>query len=118
MKSNNESQSAQEHTMSTNLKVFTNEDDALLFWSISEPIDGCRGFAIARRKKSPQGEETEDFLLNRMGFENEEVATKPEEGQKVVTKPSTEWPFQRFSWTDHVANTGDTVSYQAIPVIR
>ena len=41
--------------MSTKMKVFTNEDDALLFWSISEPIDECRGFAIARRNKSPKG---------------------------------------------------------------
>jgi len=98
--------------------VYTNEDDALLFWSISEPIDRCRGFAIARRKKDPKGKKTEEFLLNRMGFENEEVAAKPEEGQEAVAKPSTEWPFQRFSWTDHDANTGDTVSYQVIPVIR
>ena len=53
-----------------------------------------------------------------MGFENEEVMDKPEEGQNVVMKPSTEWPFQRFSWTDHVANTGDSVSYRVMPVIR
>ena len=100
--------------MTTKLRVFTNEDDALLFWSIPEPIGGCRGFAIARQKETPEGDKTEDFLLNRMGFENEEVAAKPEEGQEVVTKPSTEWPFQRFSWTDHDANTGDTVSYRVI----
>jgi hypothetical protein len=23
-----------------------------------------------------------------------------------------------FSWTDHDANTGDTVSYQVIPIVR
>ena len=38
--------------MPTQLKVYTNEDDALLFWSIAGPIDGCRGFAIRRHKKS------------------------------------------------------------------
>jgi phosphatidylserine/phosphatidylglycerophosphate/cardiolipin synthase-like enzyme len=104
--------------MPTKLKVYTNEDDALLFWSISKPIDGCRGFAIARRKKDPDGRQTEDFLMNRTGFENEEVVAKPEEGQEMVMKPSTEWPFQRFSWTDHEANTEDTVSYRVIPVVR
>ncbi len=104
--------------MPVKLKVYTNEDDALLFWSISEPIDACRGFAIARRKKDPKGKKTEDFLPNRTGFEHEEVAAKPEEGQEAVTKPSTDWPFQRFSWTDHDANTGDTVSYRVVPVIR
>lgn len=104
--------------MSTKLKVYTNEDDALLFWSIPEPIAGCRGFAIKRRKKDPKGKKTEDFLPNRMGFENEKIDATPEAGQEAVLKPSTEWPFQRFSWTDHDANTGDTVAYSVIPVIR
>jgi len=37
--------------MPTKLKVYTNEDDALLFWSILQPIPECRGFAIKRRIK-------------------------------------------------------------------
>jgi phosphatidylserine/phosphatidylglycerophosphate/cardiolipin synthase-like enzyme len=104
--------------VATHLKAYTNEDDALLFWSIATPINECRGFAIARRKEDPKGKKTEDFLLNRMGFENEAVTATPGEGQEIVAKPSTEWPFQRFSWTDHEANTGDTVSYRVVPVIR
>lgn len=104
--------------MSTKLKVYVNEDDALLFWSIAAPIAGCRGFAIARRRRDPHGKTTDDFLPNRMGFENEPVPAKPEEGQESVVRPSSQWPFQRFSWTDHDANTGDTVSYRVIPVIR
>src|SRR3954451_15991723 len=105
--------------MSTKLKVYADEDDTLLFWSIPQPIPGCRGFAIARRKRNAQGKKTEDFLLNRTGFENEKVAVQPEkEDQAAVVKPSTEWPFQRFSWTDHDANTGDTVSYRVVPIIR
>jgi phosphatidylserine/phosphatidylglycerophosphate/cardiolipin synthase-like enzyme len=104
--------------MSTKLKVYTNEDDALLFWSIPGPIKGCRGFAIRRRKTDPEGKKTEVFLPNRMGFEGEPEPAKPEEGQQAVMKPSTEWPFQRFSWTDHDADTGDTVSYRVIPVVR
>jgi phosphatidylserine/phosphatidylglycerophosphate/cardiolipin synthase-like enzyme len=104
--------------MSTKLKVYANEDDTLLFWSIPKPIPGCRGFAIARRKTSAAGKKTEDFLVNRTGFEDEKVKAKPEAGQEAVVKPSTEWPFQRFSWTDHDANSGDTVSYRVIPVVR
>jgi len=104
--------------MSTKLRVYTNEDDALLFWSIPRPIAQCRGFAISRRKTGPNGKKAEDFLTNRMGFENEKMAARPLEGQEAVVKPSTDWPFQRFSWTDHDANTGDTVSYRVIPVIR
>jgi phosphatidylserine/phosphatidylglycerophosphate/cardiolipin synthase-like enzyme len=105
--------------MTTKLKLYTNEDDALLFWSIPKPISGCRGFAIERRiKRTGQTKTEEDFLPNRTGFEKEKVDAKPKTDQKAVMKPSTEWPFQRFSWTDHDANTGDTVSYKVIPVIR
>jgi phosphatidylserine/phosphatidylglycerophosphate/cardiolipin synthase-like enzyme len=101
--------------MSVKLKVFVNEDDALLFWSIPKPIPDCRGFAIQRRiKRSGKKKAEEDFLLNRTGFENE---PKPK-GKAPKTKPSTEWPFQRFSWTDHDAQTGDSVSYRVIPMIR
>jgi phosphatidylserine/phosphatidylglycerophosphate/cardiolipin synthase-like enzyme len=100
--------------MTVKLRVFTNEDDALLFWSIPDPIDECRGFAIERRKNGGDAE----FLPNRTGFETEQDHTEAVELGEVMTKPSTEWPFQRFSWTDHDVNTGDTVSYRVIPVIR
>lgn len=104
--------------MPTKLKVYVNEDDALLFWSISTPIPGCRGFAINRRRKTGGAAAVEGFLANRIGFDNAAAPAETEEGQEAVTRPSTEWPFQRFSWTDHEANTGDTVSYQVIPVVR
>ncbi len=94
--------------MSTKLKVYTNEDDALLFWSIPQPISECRGFAINRRiKRKGKNKTEEDFLHNRTGFANEQINAQPVEGQEVIEKPSTEWPFQRFSWTDHDANTGN-----------
>ncbi len=99
--------------MAVKLKVYVNEDDALLFWSIAKPIPGCRGFAIERRLKDEQGTKTE-FLLNRTGFANENV----DPNQDTIARPSTEWPFQRFSWTDHDADSGDTVSYRVIPIVR
>jgi hypothetical protein len=104
--------------VSTLLKVYTDEDDALLFWSVPSAIPNCRGFAVARRRKAGRGKLQNDFLTNRIGFEKEPAPAKPVAGAEAVTKPSTEWPFQRFSWTDHDANTGDTVSYQVIPVVR
>src|ERR1041384_2063970 len=104
--------------MATKLRVYVNEDDALLFWSISKPIPQWRGFAIQRRIKRKGKKKTdEDFLVNRTGFENEKTPPKTN-GDAQNVKPSTEWPFQRFSWTDHDAETGDTVSYRVIPVIR
>jgi phosphatidylserine/phosphatidylglycerophosphate/cardiolipin synthase-like enzyme len=109
----------EETTMPTTLKVFTNEDDALLFWSTTKPIPDCRGFAVERTIKR-RGEKTSktEFLPNRTGFENEKIDSSRTSTKAVRSKPSTEWPFQRFSWVDHDANTGDTVSYRVIPVIR
>lgn len=104
--------------MPVKLKVYTNEDDALLFWSIAQPIANCRGFAIERELTDPTGAKTKEFLSNRMGFVNEPEFAQPISGQEPVSRPSAEWPFQRFSWTDHDANIGDTVSYRIIPVIR
>ena len=107
--------------MPTKLRVFINEDDALLFWRISKPIPGCRGFAIQRRIKRKGKKKTdEDFLLNRLGFAHENPAKTngKKNGKSPNVRPSTEWPFQRFSWTDHDAETGDTVSYRVIPMIR
>jgi phosphatidylserine/phosphatidylglycerophosphate/cardiolipin synthase-like enzyme len=101
--------------MATALQVYVNEDDALLFWSVRAVIPGCRGFAIARRKTDSSGNKTEGFLLNRIGFAAD---APPTPGAAVHAQPSTQWPFQRFSWTDHDANTGDTVSYQIVPIIR
>jgi len=37
--------------MSTKLKVYVNEDDALLLWSIPKPITEYHGFAVRRRIK-------------------------------------------------------------------
>jgi hypothetical protein len=101
--------------MPTTLQVYANEDDVLLFWSVTTVIPGCLGFAIARRKTDPSGNKSEGFLLNRTGFASD---APPTPGAAIHAQPSTQWPFQRFSWTDHDANTGDTVSYQIVPMIR
>lgn len=59
---------------------------------------------------------TETFLPNRFGFADDAA---PAPGQDVShARPSTEWPYQRFSWTDHDADVGDTVAYRFIPIIR
>ena len=102
--------------MPVTLRVLVNEDDALLYWRIPAPIPGCRGFAIERRIVAQGVAQAQDFLLNRMGFENQPLPPDPK--GFGFSKPSTEWPFQRFSWTDHDAGTGDTVSYRVIPMIR
>jgi len=102
--------------MATALKVYSNEDDALLFWNMTHPIAGCRGFAIERKiTRKGANAETQDVLQNRVGFAGQPVPANSK--GHGISKPSTEWPFQRFSWTDHDVNTGDTVSYRIVPMI-
>jgi phosphatidylserine/phosphatidylglycerophosphate/cardiolipin synthase-like enzyme len=111
----------EETDMSTTLKVYVNDDDALLFWRPSQPIAGCRGFAIQRRRQRAGSAVDESYLPNRMGFATEpaiNLVGKETDEADPPSKPSSEWPFQRFSWTDHDADAGDTVSYRVIPVIR
>src|SRR4029077_21272966 len=102
--------------MPVSLKVYSNEDDALLYWSIAAPVPQCRGFAIECKLTDAHGVASDTFLPNRIGFENEAVPQPAD--ASAPTKPSTDWPFQRFSWTDHDADSSDTVSYRVIPVVR
>ena len=71
------------------LRVFTNSDDAFVAWAPSAFIPGCRGFLLAREQRGGAVEAVE----NRVGFK----ADKPKPGEH---RPSSEWPFQRFNWTD------------------
>lgn len=97
--------------MPVKTRLLVNCDDALLFWSLPQPIAGCLGFAIERERKLADGSIKSDLLHNRMGFE----ADQPKPGEH---RPSTEWPFQRLWWSDHFVNNGDTVRYRVCPVVR
>jgi hypothetical protein len=66
--------------VATTLKVYANDDDALLFWRVPAAIAACRGFAIERRKTDPSGTVTEMFVPNRVGFAGD---PPPAPGQDV-----------------------------------
>jgi hypothetical protein len=91
------------------LSVFQNPDDSLLVWNVEEAIPDCVGFAI-RREMERDGKTQANWLDNFVGFAGEDH----EKGER---RPSTEWPFQGFSWTDHEFNAGDTARYQVVPVV-
>lgn len=96
--------------MTVRLGVYQNSDDALLVWSVDEKIDNCIGFAV-RRELTSGGRTKSSWLDNYVGFS----------GEKAVVgehRPSTEWPFQGFTWTDHGINEGDTARYRVTPVVR
>lgn len=88
------------------LNILANCDDTYLVWRPEEEIPDCLGFAIFRRRN--QGEP--ELLKNRVGFDDQ-----PD--KDVIPQPSTVWPFQRLSWTDHGGNTGDTLSYQVVAMV-
>ncbi|MBB3606421.1 phosphatidylserine/phosphatidylglycerophosphate/cardiolipin synthase-like enzyme [Mycolicibacterium sp. BK556] len=104
-------------TSPVTIKVYANDDDALIFWSVPKAIPHCLGFAIERRVYDPADPQMEkilhtNILPNRIGFAGDPGAKA---GQ---TKVSTKWPFQRFWWTDHAADQGDIVSYRVIPMVE
>ena len=72
-------------------------------------FQGVRGFLLERARKTATGEEVE-IVENRVGFKKD----KPKSGEH---RPSTEWPFQRFNWTDYPPNKGNRVRYRATAMI-
>src|SRR5262245_27729512 len=97
-------------SMSTTLRVFANGADALLVGTVDETIADCRGFAI-RRVLTRAGKAKASWLPNRSGFKGQAHT----DGEQ---RPSTQWPFQGFSWTDHEIGEGDTARYRVVPVVR
>jgi phosphatidylserine/phosphatidylglycerophosphate/cardiolipin synthase-like enzyme len=79
------------------IKLFANEDDGLAVWSSDAHIPGCLGFAIDRRQNG-----LTRTLKNYVGFP----------GATGGPRDSTEWPFQRWKWTDHSVSAGDKVAYR------
>src|SRR5690349_21329449 len=91
--------------------VLQNADDALIVWSVKEKIDDCVGFALYRRLEHSNGMTKVGWVDNFVGFEGEDHGL----GER---RPSPDWPFQGFSWTDHAVSAVDRAAYQVIPVLR
>ena len=104
------------------LTAYHNCDDVQLFWRTSvndQPdtsVPGCLGFSIERRRKNPDDTWGEiEVLRNRVGFTNQ-LPLGADGSPQYLTKPSSFWPFQRYDWTDHGANSGQTVRYRVVAV--
>lgn len=96
--------------MSITLRCHANCDDVFLTWHAdTEPggvVDGCLGYAVEVRDEAGKVE----ALSNLKGFEQDH----PQAGQ---TRPSTEWPLQTFSWTDHSALFGRRLQFRVTAMI-
>ena len=91
------------------IAVYTNSDDAFVAWAPSDFIPECRGFMLERTRKTAGGEKVE-IVENRVGFSGD----KPKSGEH---RPSNEWPFQRFNWTDHAVDVGNQVRFRVTAMI-
>ena len=107
-------------TIEIKMAAYRNGDDVQLYWralvngKTDEPIPGCLGFVIERQRLDKHGDfGPTEVLRNRVGFKDgsnsEEENTVDDQ---MLSQPSNIWPFQNFSWTDHGANTGQTVKYR------
>lgn len=89
--------------------VYTNSDDAFIAWGPDDFIPECRGFQLERARKVGSKEKVE-IVENRVGFAKD----NPKSGDH---RPSNEWPFQRFNWTDHAVDVGNRVRYRVTAMV-
>jgi len=87
------------------VKIHHNGDDVLIAWKPAGIIANCRGFALLRKRNG-----VEETVSTWVGFENQEHA----EGER---RASTNWPIQKYQWTDYMANPGDVLQYRVLPMV-
>jgi phosphatidylserine/phosphatidylglycerophosphate/cardiolipin synthase-like enzyme len=88
------------------IRAYVDSDHAFIVWRVDAEIPDCRGFALRRK---PEGSMNETVLDTWVGFAGD---TAPP-GTK---RPSTEWPIQRFMWSDYDPPRG-AVCYRAVPMV-
>ncbi|OJU34730.1 MAG: hypothetical protein BGN99_14645 [Alphaproteobacteria bacterium 65-37] len=87
------------------VNVCHNGDDVFVAWKPDGFIKECRGFALLRRRNG-----VEEIVSTWVGFEGE----KAKLGER---RASTNWPIQKYQWTDYMARPGDTVQYRVVPMV-
>ena len=87
------------------VNAYHNGDDVFIAWKPDGFIDDCRGFALLRKRNG-----VEETVSTWVGFEDDDA----KDGER---RASTDWPIQKYQWTDYMANPGDTVRYRVIPMI-
>ncbi|MCU6501674.1 phospholipase D-like domain-containing protein [Rugamonas sp. A1-17] len=95
--------------MTIELKCYSNCDDVFMAWQVSDndgQIAGCLGFAIEVKDSNGKVE----ALHNLKGFQ----ADHPKTGQ---TQPTTTWPLQTYTWTDHTILIDSKVQFQVTAMV-
>ena len=87
------------------VRVYHNGDDVFIGWKPAGLIPDCRGFALLRRRNG-----VEEPVSTWVGFEDDES----DDGER---RSSTDWPIQKYQWTDYMAAPGDTLQYRVVPMV-
>jgi phosphatidylserine/phosphatidylglycerophosphate/cardiolipin synthase-like enzyme len=87
------------------VKVYHNGDDVFVAWKPTGFIPGCRGFSLLRRRNG-----VEEVVSTWVGF----VGQKHKKGER---RASTNWPIQKYQWTDYMAAPGDRLAYRVVPMV-
>jgi phosphatidylserine/phosphatidylglycerophosphate/cardiolipin synthase-like enzyme len=87
------------------VRVYHNGDDVFIAWKPDGFIAGCRGFALLRRRNG-----VEEVVSTWVGFADDQAA----DGER---RASTNWPIQKYQWTDYMANPGDRLAYRVLAMI-
>ena len=107
--------------MSIELVVRPGVDSAFLAWR-APYLPGCRGFALTRRiKRAPGSAPSPTAHPDGDGFAVETVSSWVGFADHPATpgtrKPTTEWPIQKYLWSDFQVNGGDQVAYRVTPMM-
>src|SRR4051794_37168104 len=87
------------------VKVHHNGDDVFIAWKPDGFIPGCRGFALLRRRNG-----VEEVVSTWVGFAGDQVV----DGER---RASTNWPIQKYQWTEYMAQPGDLLAYRVLPMV-
>ncbi|MFD0894722.1 hypothetical protein KBB96_05105 [Luteolibacter ambystomatis] len=87
------------------VRVYHNGDDVFIAWKPDGFIEDCRGFALMRRRNG-----IEEVVSTWVGFEGQ----AHKDGER---RSSTNWPIQKYQWTDYMASPGDKLAYRVLPMI-
>jgi phosphatidylserine/phosphatidylglycerophosphate/cardiolipin synthase-like enzyme len=87
------------------IKLCHNGDDVFVAWKPDGFIADCRGFALLRRRNG-----VEEVISTWVGFEDDDA----ELGER---RASTNWPIQKYQWTDYMAEPGDRLQYRVVPMV-
>jgi phosphatidylserine/phosphatidylglycerophosphate/cardiolipin synthase-like enzyme len=88
-----------------NVSVYHNGDDVFVAWKPAGVIEDCRGFALFRKRNG-----VEEVVSTWVGF----VGQEHEPGER---RASTNWPIQKYQWTDYMAEVGDSLQYRVVPMV-